>query len=251
VLPRVRARMSGNQLLLAAGLAFGAALLVVALVRDSIVVTLVLLPVGMAWMTVMSSINAAMQLFLPAWVRARGLSVYQIVFAGGQALGALVWGALAQATGLVTTYVIAGTVMLLASATTRFWPLFDVSNLNREPAVYWAEPHLVLEPDPHAGPILVTTTYTVRPEHQDEFVQAMRAVRRSRQRTGAVRWGLFHDGESADTFVEVYQVPSWDEHLRQHSGRLTGADQEAERRARALVQGDPRVSHLLPVPERP
>jgi hypothetical protein len=47
----------------------------------------------------------------------------------------------------------------------------------------------------------------------------------------------------------VYQVASWDEHLRQHTGRLTGADQEAEQRARALVTGAPEVRHLLPVTE--
>lgn len=247
VLPRVRARLSGSQLLLGAGLVFGACLIVVALVRDPVVVTIVLLPVGVAWMTVMSSVNAAMQLFLPGWVRARGLSVYQIVFAGGQALGAVAWGALAQATDLVSTYLVAGVVMVLASATIRFWPMYDVSGLNRDPAIYWPEPHLVLEPDPHSGPVLVTTTYTVTAENHDAFVQAMQAVRRSRQRTGAERWGLFHQGESADTFVEVYQVASWDEHLRQHAGRLTGADQEAEQRARALVTGAPEVRHLLPV----
>jgi hypothetical protein len=41
-------------------------------------------------------------------------------------------------------------------------------------------------------------------------------------------------------------VPSWDEHLRQHTGRLTGADQAVEERALALTDGPPEVSHLLP-----
>ena len=49
------------------------------------VVTVALVPAGMAWVTVLSSINATMQLFLPGWVRARGLGVYQIVFAGRRA----------------------------------------------------------------------------------------------------------------------------------------------------------------------
>ena len=74
---------------------------------------------------------------------------------------------------------------------------------------------------------------------------AMEAVRRTRLQTGAVRWGLFRDGEHPDRFVEAYLVPSWDEHLRQHTGRLTGADRLAEERARALADGPPQVSHLL------
>lgn len=48
------------------------------------------------------------------------------------------------------------------------------------------------------------------------------------------------------TFVEVYQVPSWDEHRRQHEHRLTGADREIEAGARALASGPPEVAHLLP-----
>jgi len=44
----------------------------------------------------------------------------------------------------------------------------------------------------------------------------------------------------------VYLVPSWEEHLRQHGGRLTEADQDIELRAKALAEGEPRVAHLLP-----
>jgi MFS family permease len=80
VLPRVRSRLTNNQLLFAAGIVFGAVLLIVGLVRRPVVVTLALIPAGVAWVTVLSSINATMQLWLPNWVRARGLSIYQIVF---------------------------------------------------------------------------------------------------------------------------------------------------------------------------
>lgn len=46
-------------------------------------------------------------------------------------------------------------------------------------------------------------------------------------------------------------VPSWDEHLRQHGGRLTGEDREAEARARELTDGDPEVRHLVPAAAGP
>jgi quinol monooxygenase YgiN len=136
--------------------------------------------------------------------------------------------------------------MVLGAVSVRFWPLHDIATLNRDPAVYWPEPHLTLEPDPGVGPVLVTVKYTLRPEREAEFVAAMQAVRRSRQSTGAIRWGLFREGEAAHRFVEVYQVASWDEHLRQHGGRLTGADRAAEQRAWALADGEPEVSHLFP-----
>ncbi|WP_245730310.1 MFS transporter [Micromonospora pallida] len=246
VLPRVRRLLSDSQLLLAAGLLFAATLLVLALVPRPLPVTVALVPAGLAWMTVLSSVNAAMQLFLPGWVRARGLSVYQMVFAGGQALGALAWGALGELTSLVTALAAAGTATAVGALTVLVWPLRDTRGVNRDPAIYWPEPHLTLTAHPRTGPVVVTVAYTVPPERQDAFVEAMRAVGRSRRRTGAIRWGLFRAGEREHGFVEIYQVPSWEEHLRQHTGRLTGADRVAEERARALVEGDVVVTHLLP-----
>jgi hypothetical protein len=194
---------------------------------------------------VLSGVNAAMQLFLPGWVRARGLAVYQMVFAGAQAGGSLAWGVLSDVSGLVTAHLVAAALMLAGVVTLRWWPLRDTSGLNRDPAVFWPEPHLELDPDGQDGPVLVTVSYGVRPEREAAFVEAMEGVRRSRLRTGAVRWGLFRDGEHPDRFVEAYVVPTWDEHLRQHGGRLTGADRAVEERARALTDGPPQVSHLL------
>ena len=68
-------------------------------------------------------------------------------------------------------------------------------------------------------------------------------------RTGAVKWGVFRDGETAGRMVEVYVVPTWGEHLRQHSGRLTGADQQTEEAAKSLSDTPPAVTHLLPAEE--
>jgi hypothetical protein len=135
--------------------------------------------------------------------------------------------------------------MLLGTVSVRWLPLHHQDG-DRSPAVYWAEPHLMLEPHLDVGPVLVTSTYRVRPENRAAFVTAMQSVRRSRQRTGATRWGLFRQGEREDEFVEVYQVPTWEEHLRQHEGRLTGSDEREELRAWALADGPPAVAHLLP-----
>jgi hypothetical protein len=73
----------------------------------------------------------------------------------------------------------------------------------------------------------------------------MKRVRQSRLRTGAIEWGLFRDGEAANRFVEIFVVPSWEEHLRQHVDRLTGTDRQFEEEANALSDPPPEVSHLL------
>ncbi|NJP30965.1 MFS transporter [Micromonospora sp. HSS6-12] len=251
LLPWVRTRMSANQFLLVASALYGGTLLVVGLVPVVPLVLLALLPAGLAWVNVLANVNAEIQIFLPGWVRARGLAIYQVVFAGGQAVGAFVWGVVADVSGLVVAFVAAGALMLLGAVTSQVWPLPDLRGVDKDPATYWPRLHLAHDPDPRVGPVLVTVTYTVRPERERQFLDAMDDVRGSRQRTGAMRWGLFREGETGDRFVEVYLVPSWDEHLRQHGGRLTGADQKAEERARDLADGAPEVRHLLPAAAGP
>ncbi|WP_326557994.1 MFS transporter [Micromonospora sp. NBC_01796] len=246
ILPWVRVHLTAGQFLLTAGLLYGLALVVVALVSSLPVVLIALVPAGLAWVTVLSNLNAEIQLYLPGWVRARGLAVYQVVFAGGQAVGALAWGVVGDMAGLVVAHLAAAVLMVLGAVTVRLWPLPDLRGNNQDPEAYWPALRLTHEPDPRIGPVVILVTYVVRAEHETEFVDAMELVRGSRQRTGATRWGLYREGESPACFVEVYQLPSWDEHLRQHGGRLTGTDREAERRAVALADGPPQVRHLLP-----
>lgn len=246
LMPRLRARLSDNQLLVASAVVYGVALGVLALVPNAVVVTVALVPAGTAWMTVLSSINANVQMFLPGWVRARGLSTYQIVFFGGQGLGALAWGLVADRIGLVSTFLVAAVLTAAGGATVRWWPLIEARHMNRDAVSYWPEPQIAVEPDRATGPVVVMVRYTIAAADEPAFLAAMQGVRRSRLRTGAVQWGLFRPGEDPGRIVEIYVVPSWDEHLRQHEGRLTGSDQETEARARALSQAEPEVTHLLP-----
>jgi MFS family permease len=245
-MPRIQARVSDNWLLLGASLVYAGALAVVAVVRNTAVVTVALVPAGAAWMAVLANVNAIVQMFLPRWVRARGLGAYQLVFFGGQAVGAFAWGLVAEHIGLVATFLAAAALSAIGAVTVAVWPLIETRHLDREPAVFWPEPDLAVEPDSSAGPVVITATYDVAPENEERFLDAMREVRRVRMRTGAVQWGIFRHGETGDRLVEMYVVPTWGEHLLQHTGRLTGHDRDIELRARALAQTRPEVAHLLP-----
>ena len=246
LMPRIRTILTPNRLIVLAGVVYGLALVVIALVPDPYAVIVVLIFAGLAWMTLVSRMNATLQLFLPNWVRARGFGIYQVVFAGGQALGALAWGQVTTATSLRTAYLIAAAVMLAGTFTVLWWPAHEQDGADRSPAIYWAEPHLMLEPHLDEGPVLITSVYLVDEANVAAFREAMAALRGSRQRTGATRWGLFRDGADPARFVEVYQVPTWAEHLRQHEGRLTVRDEEIEQKAISLARGPAEVTHLLP-----
>jgi MFS family permease len=247
ILPRARARLSINTLLAASGIVFAAALAVVVLISNAIVVLVVLLLAGVAWVAFLSTVNAELQLFLPAWVRARGLSVYQMVLFGAQGFGALAWGVIAEPIGIVPTFLISAVVMIAGVATMRVWPIIDTSGMDRSTVQYWADPRLAVDADPDDGPVVVKTVYTVAPEKEEAFLRAMARVRLSRLRTGATRWGLFRDAEAPRHFVELFTVPSWEEHLRQHSDRLTGTDQQYEEEAQAFSDPQDDTSHLIAV----
>ncbi len=245
LLPRLGARLPPTRLLLVSGAAFTASLLACVLVGDLVVLALLLVPAGIAWLWVLMTMTGTLQVFLPAWVRARGLSMYNIVFAGGQAIGALVWGLLAQWIGLVPTFVAAAAVMALGTASVVVWPLRDVAGLSRDLAVFMPDPELAGEPHPDEGPVLVTLTYRVDDERVPTFLDVMVQLRRSRLRTGASVCELYRDGADHSVFVLVAQYPSWAEHLREHSGRLTGADQALYEEACELAEGPPEVAHLF------
>ena len=107
VIPRVRARLGSARLVTGAMLLAAGAIAVVATVGDAVGVGIALLPVGAAWIAVLSSLNSALQLALPNWVRGRGLAYYLIVFQGAQALGALVWGTVADRATVSTALLVA------------------------------------------------------------------------------------------------------------------------------------------------
>ena len=97
-----------------------------------------------------------------------------------------------------------------------------------------------------AGPVLVVVHYTVAPERQAAFLEAMGQLRGSRLRTGGTRWDLYRDGARPNAFVEIFSVSSWEEHLRQHAGRLTETDRAIEEAALAFSEPPAYADHLLP-----
>lgn len=248
VLSRLQAAFGQNTLLTVAAVGFGAATAVLATVHVLPVVVIALVIGGTSWLLALSTLNASMQLSLPAWVRARGLSVYQLVFMGGQALGSLVWGLVAGATSGVTALLISAGLLAACALSVAWWPLHPgTGSLDVTPSAHWPEPALVFEPAPPDGPVVVLKSYRVIPDNQAAFFAAMARVGRSRQRTGAMQWQLFRSGETPDTFVEMFLVRSWDEHLRQHVTRQTGQDLIVEREAEALAEGESTLRHFIAV----
>ncbi|WP_040867479.1 MFS transporter [Nocardia exalbida] len=252
MLSRLRAWLTPTQRLTIAAILFGSATAGTALLRVVPVVLVLLVFAGLAWLLAMSTMNSTMQLLLPAWVRARGLSVYLLVFMGGQAIGSLVWGLVAGAIGSVPALLWATALLAFCAVSTVWLPIRnDPEVLDLTPSAFWPEPQLAVEPDPDDGPVLILRSYDVPPEEVEEFLAAMAFVGRSRQRTGAMEWRLYRDVGVIDRYVEAFVVRSWAEHMHQHQVRLTAQDQLREEAVAKFgaVEGE-QVTHLVAVDRR-
>ncbi|MDT0616019.1 MFS transporter [Streptomyces lancefieldiae] len=170
-----------------------------------------------------------------------------MVFQGGQALTAPLWGALADGLGLTATLLVGAGLLVGTALSVRCWPLHDAEGIDPSPSDHWPAPPLMFEPGPAVGPVLVSVTYRVAPQDRTAFTDRMRHVARFRRRTGALTWGLFQDGSDPGRFIENYLVASWWEHLDQHHSRLTANDRRYEEQARALLVAGtaPEVTHAF------
>jgi MFS family permease len=245
-LPRLRDRLSVDRLVVILTLVFAAGMFALAYLRNLFVLNAALVAVGVAWLTITSLLNVVAQTTTPAWVQARVLGVYLLVFQGGLAGGSAVWGLVADRFGERSALLAAGAVLVLGLAAARRWPLHTGEELDLRPSRHWPEPELALEPAADDGPVLVTVEYRVAAPQQVAFRQAMAAVEIIRRRDGATRWGLFRDAADPERFLETFVVASWAEHLRQHA-RVTVADRAVEERALAFQQPGtaPIVSHFI------
>ena len=240
--PRLDAVLARDRIVLLASFVVATAMAVTGTVESVWVIGVALFVAGGAWTTATVTLNVSAQRVLPWWVRARGLGLYMVVLAGGIALGSAVWGAVA-AWSLSGAFIAAAATLVLGTLTMTRWRLDAGDWLDLRPASSRA-PMVRLEPDPEAGPVLVTVSYRVPADRQREFVTMMRRVERDRRRGGASQWGLFRDLADTDLLLETFVVDTWAEHVRQHQRRTVTADVMMQE-AREFVTGDVTVAHLV------
>ena len=245
-LPRIRRAVSRDALVVVASVVFAGTTGVFSVTRSLVFVGVALLAGGAAWLAILSNLNTVVQSQSPKWVRARTLAVFLLFFQGGLAVGSAIWGVVANYLGPVGALQLAAVGLFLGIATHFRWRLPSRDDVDLDPALQWAEPTVVVDPDPEGGPILVTIQYAVEPEDAPAFLDAMADLGRVRRRNGAYRWGIFRDTAHGERYLETYVVASWVSHLRQHE-RNSVADQSVQDRAESFHTGDdrPAVSHYI------
>jgi len=243
---RISRHVSAKLVLSITGIVYGIAFALTMVVPGLVPALPLLFVLGFGWTATAATLNAELQLYLPSWVRARAVAVYMTTFTAAQAVASPVWGLIAQHVSLAAAVWISSALVIVGGVIGFFWNFRESGHLDRRPVSYWPEARLLEEPEPDAGPVQVMIEYVVPPANVSEWLLAMEEMRRSRARSGATRWELYRMGERLDTYVEIFTVASWSEHLHQHEVRLTAEDQAIEQRAQSYVSGAVIALHLLP-----
>jgi MFS family permease len=201
---------------------------------------------GAAWVAATSTYNSSAQMALPAWVRARALSLYLLALQGGLALGSVTWGYLASHFGIRGALDASALFIVINVFIAMRFSLRGAEDFDPRPWVPQEIKHVGDGPSMDQGPVMVYLEFRIQLADAAEFEQAMRELEAIRRRDGAVMWSFFSDIADPGRYVEAYMVETWGEHVRQHY-RGTASDSESWQRVRAFHTGPepPRVLHLI------
>ncbi len=99
-LPQLRRAFSRDALVMGGVLLQSASTAAVALAPNIYVAASAMALAGAAWITTANTLSVLAQQALPDWVRARGMSIFQMAIMGASASGAAVWGQIATLTSV-------------------------------------------------------------------------------------------------------------------------------------------------------
>src|SRR3989454_8130315 len=246
LLPRVKRRFTVDAVVGLATVLFALVSALTALWRFIPGLGIAMMLGGVAWIALMASLNGAAQTAVPAWVRARALGIYLLVFQGGLGVGSALWGLAAQHVGVSIALASSAAAAILGLAAILRWPLRESTMRDLTPSALWPEPHLEVVPAPDKGPVRVEVEYRVDPLQAHAFVEAIHDLEPIRRRDGAVMWAVYQDPGQNGRYVESFIVESWLEHLRQHERATVGDRTVQERIRRFHIAGAlPSVTHLI------
>lgn len=242
---RLRRRFAIETIVRTAALALAAGTAITASTGWLVVAIAGFLLCGAGWVIALSTFNVSIQMSAPRWVLARAVALYQMMAFGGMALGAWLFGWLAEQHGIVTSLHVAAGFQLAAAMIGFVRPLPQTGDENLDLLNRWQEPQTAVSIEPRSGPVVVTIEYRIAAGSVVPFLAAMSERRRIRRRDGAHGWSLLRDLADPELWIERYHVSTWLDYVR-HNSRRTMADTANSDALAALHRGpNPPVVHRM------
>lgn len=208
---------------------------------------------GVCWILIQVTFGSSNQVASPRWVISRSIGIYQTFVFGGNALGSLVWGIIAERQGTAVALLCAAGFLAAGAVLGLLMRLTEAEGNGLDAASTWVAPTPNIDMVFKSGPILTTITYRIREEDIPQFLEAMQEKRRNRIRDGAARWTLSRDIMDPMLWFERFKVATWADAQRLHARRTVAGGLVIEA-VRKLHQGDDRPEvhyELVRQPGRP
>ncbi|WP_293676988.1 MFS transporter [uncultured Phenylobacterium sp.] len=191
---------------------------------------------GAGWMLSVNELNIVIQTSAPRWVAGRALATFQAAIAGGIAMGAWMWGTIAQAYDVPTALRLSALALALLPIA-GLWLRLGGRGQGSDEAQPLPDPEVALKLTPRSGPIRIELEYAVAPERAREFYGLLLRLGAIRSRTGGYGWAVARDVAQPERWIESYSCPTWLDYLRQRT-RLTEAERELTAQVRSFQASD-------------
>ncbi|MBU3575008.1 MFS transporter [Polynucleobacter sp. UK-Mo-2m-Kol15] len=245
-IPRIRKRFKSSNLVNYGVIILCIACAGVVLAPNIWIASPLMMVCGMAWLAAANSLTTAAQLTLPGWVRARGMSIYQMSLMAGSALGAAVWGKIASELDVTSSILISSVFGLMTLFLIRNYRIDKHAVDDMTPVCPLERPYATKDIDLQAGPVVISIEYHVHKDRLEEFREVMARARKSRLRQGALSWSLFEDAEHIGNFIENFVFETWADYLRRFD-RFTVQDlaMQEERQKYHMDSQPPQITRKI------
>jgi len=204
---------------------------------------------GIAFITIISEFYTIGVKSAPRWIGARVLAVYLLVLNGGLVVGSLVWGTLANISGISFALSVASLALAATLIARKRYSSTLLDDLDFTPASdHWSlPPQSSIDPSQVDNHALITIEYNkIDPKLSDEFQRNVHELGRMLKSEGMAYWELFQDPADKGHYIEIRIADTWTDHMRQHE-YVTKNVQDMENRIRELIKDSPQpiISHFI------
>jgi len=204
---------------------------------------------GIAFITIISEFYTIGVKSAPRWIGARVLAVYLLVLNGGLVVGSLVWGTLANISGIPFALSVASLALAATLIARKRYSSTLLDDLDFTPASdHWSlPPQSSIDPSQVDNHALITIEYNkIDPKLSDEFQRNVHELGRMLKSEGMAYWELFQDPADKGHYIEIRIADTWTDHMRQHE-YVTKNVQDMENKIRELIKDSPQpiISHFI------
>lgn len=245
-LPKLRDKVTSDVLITGASILYAIAMVALASINHFLILCIAMAIGGIAWISILSSLQVAAQMSLPNWVRSRGLAVFMMIFMGSMAIGSLLWGKVAALYGIDTSLIVAAIGMITMLVISHRFKIDGIEKINHTPSMHWPTPEIHENVNHDRGPVFINIIYKVKDKYIEEYLLLIKELSKFRKKSGCYGWGIYQDTNDPNVYSENFYIESWLEHLRQHE-RVTEAERDVQEKIDGLLISEKKISHYIAI----